>query len=155
MEPRDSMPSNGAPESLKADCSGGYARSGERTIRRNGADRERTLNTRLKLTSGPAIARPLVREPRLSCCTPPIPQVGQEAPLGVQHAHLAEALHTRSACSASRRHASKVDCRRNEAAPAAARTRIPSWATRSRLATKRAAKAAPQDETGTAKCKAG
>src|SRR3954466_9991849 len=93
MEPRDSMPSNGAPESLKADCSGGYARSGERTIRRNGADRERALNTRLKLTSGPVIARPLVREPRLSCCTPPIPQVGQEAPLGVQHAHLAEAPH--------------------------------------------------------------
>src|SRR4051812_12151366 len=88
------MPSNGAMESLKADdAPADTSRSGERTIQRNGADRERALNTRLKLTSDPVIARPLVREPRLSCCTPPIPQVGQEAPLGVQHAHLAEALH--------------------------------------------------------------
>src|SRR3954471_22163556 len=81
-------------ESLKADdAPADTSRSGERTIQRNGADRERTLNTRLKLTSGPVIARPLVREPRLSCCTPPIPQVGQEAPLGVQHAHLAQPVH--------------------------------------------------------------
>src|ERR1700687_666284 len=40
-----------------------------------------------------------------------------------------------TAFSASHRHSCKVECRRNDAAPAEARTRTPSWATRSRLAT--------------------
>src|SRR5215204_5738187 len=35
----------------------------------------------------------LIREPGLSRRAPPIPQLGQETPLGVQHAHLAEPVH--------------------------------------------------------------
>ena len=55
--------------------------------------------------------------------------------LAAQGSREASSCRRRIACAASSRQSSKVACRRNEAAPADARTRTPSCVTRSKLAT--------------------